>query len=458
MVIPPEGPGLVLLAAAAALAGGRPARLLGAGILALAFGAASARVALQLAPDAVLTADLLLPLSASSRAVDGGLVAGGLLAAASALPGALRHVSTIRQWALALLLLAGLVMSADASTDLMRSGNWPATLAVVIITIAVGLLALRLHDQRRWREFSGWLCRSFWSPRQSSAPRGSAAAWLVIAAFGVLLCIAAPHALLILAGAMIAAVAGHIGFRRLGAVGSVPLLPLLAVPLLGLVAYYLHVIAGPVGLGTRAFAEVPVSPAAQVMLAPSLIAAAGLFAGPIVLRRWLPGSALSLAGVALLLRLGHPLLGDALPGWESLFIPIGVVVLWLAALAGAWNPAAGIAAWMVALVVAPAAPEGAWLLATAALAVVLRRRVPGESGVSLALGLLAAACGAAGAAAALSALLQHQVVYAVLCALAGLLLVFGADHGEPVIYSASSPDLTAHSGAAHGVHASTSPI
>ncbi|HET8633100.1 MAG TPA: hypothetical protein VFL88_03075 [Gemmatimonadales bacterium] len=458
MVIPPEVPGLVLLAAAAALAGGRPARLLGAGILALAFGTASARVALQLGPDSILTADLLLPLAASARAVDGGLAASGLLAAASALPGALRHVSTIRQWALALLLLSGLVMSADASTELMRSGSWPATLAVVIIVAAVGLLALRLQAHAGWRSFSRRFCRALWGPRHPLSASGSATGWLAVAALGMLLCVAAPHALVMLAGAVIAATAGHIGFRRLGAVGKLPLLPLVAVPALLVVGYYLRLIAGPVGLKIGAFPDVPLSPAAQVMLAPWLIAAAGLFAGPIALRRWLPGSAFALVGVALLLRVGHPLLGDALPGWETLFVPVGVLMLWLAALAGAWNPAAGIAAWMVALVVAPAASAGAWCLAAAALALVLRRRANEPGGVALVLMLAAAGCGAAGAAGALAALLQHQVVYAGAAAIAALLLVFGAGDDEPVIYSAGSPDLTAHSGAAHGVHASSSSL
>jgi hypothetical protein len=69
-----------------------------------------------------------------------------------------------------------------------------------------------------------------------------------------------------------------------------------------------------------------------------------------------------------------------------------------------------------------------------------------------------ATSGAAGAAAALAALLAHQVVYATIAAIAGLLLVFGADVGEPVIYSAGSPDPTAHSGAAHGIHTSSSPL
>jgi hypothetical protein len=448
----------VLLAAAAALAGGRPARLLGAGILALAFGTASARVALQLGPDSILTIDLLRPLAASARAVDGGLVASGLLAAASALPGALRHVSTIRQWALALLLLAGLVMSADASTDLMRSGNWATTLAVVVIVAGIGLLALRVQVHDQWHGFARRLRHALWGPQHAPRPSGGATPWLGIAALGVVLSIAAPHALLMLVGAMLAAIAGHIGFRRLGAVGRLPLLPLATVPLLLVVAYYLRLIAGPVGLWVEAFPEVPLSPAAQVMLAPWLIAAAGLFAGPIVLRRWLPGSALALVGVALLLRIGHPLFGDAFPGWETLFIPVGVLMLWLAALAGAWNPAAGIAAWTVALVVAPAAPAGAWCLAVAALALALLRRTANRRGASLVLTLLAAGCGAAGTAAALAALLQHQVVYAGAAAVAALLLVLGADDDEPVIYSAGSPDLTAHSGAAHGVHASPSPL
>jgi hypothetical protein len=279
-----------------------------------------------------------------------------------------------------------------------------------------------------------------------------------MAALGLVLGILAPHALLILAGAMLAAVAGHVGFRRLGGVGKLPLLPILTLPLLLVVAYYLRVIAGPVGLSVAAFPDVPLSPAAQLMLAQQRSEARRVGEGPVPLCRSLRSPSLSQVGIALMIRLGHPLLGDAWPGWESLFIPIGILLLWLAALAGAWSPAAGISAWIVAMVVTPAAPEGAWMLGTAALAMAIRRRAAGEGGMSLVLKLLVATSGAAGAAAALAALLAHQVVYATIAAIAGLVLVFGADVGEPVIYSAGSPDLTAHSGAAHGVHTSSSSL
>jgi hypothetical protein len=219
------------------------------------------------------------------------------------------------------------------------------------------------------------------------------------------------------------------------------------------------VIAGPVGLAMRDFADVPLSSAAQVALAPPLIVAALLFGGPLPGRRWLPGSALAIVGVALLVRIGHPLLGDALMGWETLFLPPGLLLLWLAALAGAWEAGAGTAAWLVATIVAPAATEGAVLLAVAALLLAIRRRAgPPQDSASRVLLLLAAGSGAAGLACGMAAMLQHQVVYGVLGVVAALVLVGGAGNAGAMIYSAGSPDPTAFSGAAHGIHPSSSSI
>jgi hypothetical protein len=78
--------------------------------------------------------------------------------------------------------------------------------------------------------------------------------------------------------------------------------------------------------------------------------------------------------------------------------------------------------------------------------------------VARGLEIVAAAAGAAGLACGVAAVLQHQVVYGMLAALAALALVVAAGPGRVVIYSEGSPDLTSHTGAAHGIHPSSPSI
>ena len=458
MVIPPEVSGLLLLAVAAAAAGGQPARLVGGGILLVAFGAASARVALSVPPDAPLALLRLTGLAAESRAIDGGLVVAGLLAISGGLPGVLRMRSAARRWTAVLLLLGGLVTTADATVDLIRVAPWMELLLAAAAMIAAGAALLLVRASGRLARLPARLRALFGSPEFGRSADRTGRLWLVLAAAGTLMAIGAPHALLIMAGAGLASIGLHLAMHRRRLVSIVPLLPAAVLPLLFFEAHYLRVIAGPVGLAARNYAVVPLSMAAQIALAPPLIIAAGLLAGPLPLRRWLPGSALAIVSVALLLRLAHPLLGSAMPGWETLFVPMALALFWVAALAGDWGASAGMAAWLVALIVAPGAAEGAWCLGVAALALGLARQWPASRALSAGLRISAAAGGSAGAALGSAALLQHQVVYGVAAVLAALVLVFRTGNIEPMIYSAGSRDLTAHSGDAHGIHASSSPI
>lgn len=459
MGIPPEAPGLVLLAVAAVLAPGRAARLLGVAVVAIAFGMASARVALALAPVSVLAPASLLGLPVSSRVVDGGAALGGLLAAILALPAALRRASQTMQWTRALLILGGVVMCADATTDLARSAGafWP--LVGAMGWGALGALIFWVTGNWRWAEMAGRIRALVAGTPTVRPPDALAWWWISLAVAGVAGALWAPHALVITAAVALATIGVHAAFRRMGAVAAVPLLPLAVIPLLGFTSYFLWVIAGPVGLSVSHFADVPLSSAAQVALAPPLLLAALFCCGPLVGRRWLPGAALALAGVALLLRLGQPLLGEAMVGWETLFLPIGVVLLWLPVLAGDWEAACGIGAWMAASVVAPAAVEGGWCLAVAATFLAIHRHVvASRARVAVSLRLGAAGFGAVGVACGIAAVLQHQVVYGVLAVLAVLLLVAGTATSSAVIYSSGSPDSIAHSGAFHDIRASSTSL
>ena len=444
MQLPPEAPALVLLGAAAALAPARQARMLAFAVVMLGFSLASVRVAAGLHPVTPIQAVALASLPGLTRGIDGGMALAGLIAAIAALPLALRWTAQPLHWLLALMLLAGTVLAADATVEAIRAAGWPVLAAATVAALLLGVVLARLGNAAKVG---------------SSAPARPHRLWLAGTLLLLVILPFAPHALAIIGGAMLVSVTAHVAARRGGMTKRFPLLPVAVIPLLAFAGYFLAVIAGPVGLATARFPDVPLSPAAQLGLAPPLLIAALLFCGPPLLRRWLPGSALALVGATLLVRLAVPLLGDALPGWETLFVPLGVLLLWVACLARDNDSAAGMGAWLSGLIVAPLAAEGAWLLAAAALCLAAGQwsRHWGMA-AHLSLRAAAGALAAAGGAAAVAAMLQHQVVYGVFSALAALTLITGTGAVPAMIYSAGSPDSTAFPGDGHGVHTSSAAV
>jgi hypothetical protein len=416
-------------------------------------------VALSLAPDAVLEGSALAPFGGVSAAVDAGLVIAGLVAIGLALLPAMREANTVRRWTVIALLLTGLVSSADATIGLVRYAAVTGALVALLLLgagFALAILAQTAGWAHRADSLRRWL-GGRWVDEDAKDAR-AAHTWLVVAASGALGAVFLPHGLALLLGVTVAALTVHLAYRRAGLVGRLPLLPVVVIAVALFEGYALRTIAGPIGLSMTHLADVPMSPAAQVALAPALIIAAALFAGPLVLRRWLPGSGFAIVGVALMLRLVHPLMGDMLSGWETLFMPLGVLLLWCATLSGAGEAATGMAAWLVALVPAPGVAEGAWLLAGAALFLAACRWL-GERQTARTITLvLAAGCAAAGAAAGVGAVLRHQVVYATLATVGVLPLLLAARRPEAVIYSPGSSDATASSGEVHGIHRSSSSI
>ena len=444
MQLPPEAPALVLLSVAAALAPARQARMLAFAVVMLGFSLASVRVAAGLHPVTPIQAVALASLPGLTRGIDGGMALAGLIAAIAALPLALRWTAQPLHWLLALLLLTGTVLAADATVEAIRAAGWPVLAAATVAALLLGVVLARLGNAAKVG---------------SSAPARPHRLWLAGTLLLLVILPFAPHALAIIGGAMLVSVTAHVAARRGGMTKRFPLLPVAVIPLLAFAGYFLAVIAGPVGLATARFPDVPLSPAAQLGLAPPLLMAALLFCGPPLLRRWLPGSALALVGATLLVRLAVPLLGDALPGWETLFVPLGVLLLWVACLARDNDSAAGMGAWLSGLIVAPLAAEGAWLLAAAALCLAAGQwsRHWGMA-AHLSLRAAAGALAAAGGAAAVAAMLQHQVVYGVFSALAALTLITGTGAVPAMIYSAGSPDSTAFPGDGHGVHTSSAAV
>ena len=231
---------------------------------------------------------------------------------------------------------------------------------------------------------------------------------------GGVLAVLGSHLYSVLGGAMVVAMAASAATWRREPWTRIPLLALLAVPALLFVAYYITVIAGPTGLSIASLPGGPFSAAAEAMLLPPLaIAAVGFFA-PWPLGRMLQGPALAIVGVALLLRLGHAALPGALDAWRTVFVPLGVLALWGAALTGRVRQAAAAAAFVACFAASAGGAGAAWMIAAALpLAPVADALEGRHSGRRRILVACAAAVGALGAAFALAALLRTEVVYGV---------------------------------------------
>src|SRR5581483_11871639 len=135
-----------------------------------------------------------------------------------------------------------------------------------------------------------------------------------------------------------------------------PLLPLAVFVLLAPAYWLLATVAGPVGLGIGTLGDVPLSPAAEVLLALPLAAVVWGFAGLWPLHGFVPGPLLFPAGVLLWLRVAAPAVPDGLRYWEPL---VGA-----AAVAGIWHAAAtrrlpGAVSGLALLALAAAGPEAA---------------------------------------------------------------------------------------------------
>jgi hypothetical protein len=144
----------------------------------------------------------------------------------------------------------------------------------------------------------------------------------------------ASHALGVFAGVMFATWAGYLGFQPPGA-RPVPVAPVLTL-LLVLAYWLLATIAGPMGLSLAVLPQIPLSPAAELLVEPALLLAAWAATGLWPLQRQLPGALTGLAGALLLARVARPLGPVALEYWRPLTAPILMLGLWHAAARSRW--------------------------------------------------------------------------------------------------------------------------
>jgi hypothetical protein len=198
---------------------------------------------------------------------------------------------------------------------------------------------------------------------EESPPRRLPAAAGLLA--GAVATAAGPHLSVVLAGVIVAAWSGWL--LRRGRGGSrLPLAPMLTLLLLP-AWWLLAAIAGPEGLAVGTLPMLPISPAAEQLLAPILLVAAWSTAGLWPLHRQVPAALLAPVGALLLARVAVPAVPAGLEHWRPLAMPLIVLGIWHAALSGRLAAVAVGLAWVGLLGASRAGLTGAALLLAGAL-------------------------------------------------------------------------------------------
>jgi hypothetical protein len=234
-----------------------------------------------------------------------------------------------RRGALALVLLgAGVVLLLGDIVTLARAAPMGGTIAALGVMGGVGALA--------WVAAGLLLTRV--APSVGEQGRPIAPRWIACAAGGVLLAALAPHVLLIFTGVVLAAIAvGAEGLRRERFSSAIA--PAITVGTLAAAGWLLVTIAGDQGLATASLPELPLSPAAETLLAPLLLLAGWSVAGLWPLPRSPLTGLAGLAGLFLLGRVVVPTLPQGLEHWRPLAYPVLGLALWQAVASRRWAAA-----------------------------------------------------------------------------------------------------------------------
>jgi hypothetical protein len=195
-------------------------------------------------------------------------------------------------------------------------------------------------------------------------------------------------------------------------------------------------IAGPAGLAVRGLADMPLSPAAERLLAPVFLVGAWATMGLWPLHRQLLGALAAPAGALLLARAAAPAMPDGLEHWRALAMPVGLLGLWHAALSGRTAGVAVGLAWIGLVAGSGRGELGAGLLLCSAVTLELMPR-RGEPKFGRLARVAAALLGGYGAVLALEAGLRAEVVYTVLGG-GALVAAAGFASREAMIASARS--------------------
>jgi hypothetical protein len=354
------------------------------------------------------------PLPGDFAAVELALV---LLGAAVLAAAVLPTVRGGRRGALAAALLTlGFVLLLGNLRPLAHAAPLPGTAAA--LGVVAGMAGLG------WAG-AGLVLRRLPAPGVGPGPR-TGARWTGCAAAGVILTAIGPHVLLVFAGVVLGALAiggDALDRRRFPAAWAVVIVAIV----LGLAAWLLVTIAGDQSLATAALPDLPLSPAAEALLAPLLLLAAWSVAGIWPMPRSAVTGIAGLAGLMLIARVAVPALPEGLDHWRPLAYPILAVGLWQAVVARRW-PAALVGGALFALIAgSPGGLAAAWWLGGAALGATIAEYL--AQGELAWLPCLSAIAAGVGALPATTAGLEGEVVYTGVT-VAGLALLLAAESGR----------------------------
>jgi hypothetical protein len=229
-----------------------------------------------------------------------------------------------------------------------------------------------------------------------------------------------PHVAVVFLGVIMTAWSGFFLFgpgvgTRMGRVPLAPLLSLLLLPGYWLLA----TVAGPEGLSIAALPLVPLSPAAESLIAPALLLAGWSAAGLWPLHRQLPGAFTGPAGALLLSRIALPLAAGALEHWRPVVVPLVILGMWHAAARARWPLLAVGGALLGIAGVTPSGATGAGWLIGSALILELSRMRSFSEGVARLARVVGWISGAWGGLLVLEGGLHGEVVYTTLGTVVG---------------------------------------
>ncbi len=233
------------------------------------------------------------------------------------------------------------------------------------------------------------------------------------------------HVAIMIGGAVLGAWAAWLSLPR--GLRPRPVAPLLVLLPLGAALWLLATIAGPEGLSLRAIPWLPLSAAAERLLAPLLLLAAWALSGLWPLRQPAGGVLTAPLGAMLLLRLGIPALPAGLEHWRAAIVPLALLGVWHSAVTRQFIGLMIGAAFLGLASVEPGGLAGAGWLLLAGVALELMRRWGRAGKGARPLVALVAAWGGLGV---LRAGLRTEVVYTVLAAAAALVALAGRRHAR----------------------------
>jgi hypothetical protein len=334
----------------------------------------------------------------------------------------------------------GVFLIARLSAGILLAGG---LLRVVSAGVALGLAGATVLALGRTIADTGLVralgSRLFSEPLPPSSPAnrqagGLAAALLAGAAATAL----GPHVAVVFLGVIVAAWSAYFLFHPGGDGRPAPVTPSLSL-LLAPVYWLLSTIAGPEGLSVAALPLVPLSPAAESLVAPALLLVGWSVAGLWPMHRQVPGALVGPIGALLLVRIALPLVSDGLEYWRPLAVPFLIVGIWHAAARARWPLLAAGAGFLGVAGLTPAGATGAgWLLGSAFVLELL-------SMLSLSVGTIRLARvvtwipAAWGGLLVLEGGLRGEVVYTALGA-AGLALLIASRSRQAI--TASAPSTT----------------